>query len=241
MKNKLRLLGVVISATMALAVQEAGASVAYTPWQTAFTSIKNTGTSGNTILSFNQFDSSLGTLHDVEFQLDANAYVAYRYRDLSGSSNTFQFVSSVTVRIQDPTDPLANLVVAIPGVSDIQRTVAAGATYATPGYPNPLVSGLSGSNTSGLIDCSGPCLTPALAAYFTGPGTIGLLSGAAIAFNFNGTNDASTTVISRWDGTLQVRYSYEEPPPPPGLPEPATLFLFSAGLFGIAARRKLSA
>ncbi len=233
MKTETKLYCAALAAVASLVAGEANA-LSFTSWQSANTGNRNTGAAGNINLGFTQFNPSLGTLHDVEFQLGATGYATYRFTDLSGSPNTFRFVGNITVKIPDPTNPLNNLVVTVPGITDIQRTVAGFGVYQVPGWANPLL-GLTGTNNSGLVDCSGACLTPSLATFFTGTGSVNLLSTGVIGYTFNSNNDSSALVISRWNATLQVRYSYNEPSNQ--IPEPLSLALMGIGLSGIGLTR----
>lgn len=206
---KTKLLGMALAVGASLFAANASAAILHTSWQSATTGVKGTGAGGDTQLTFDLFDPALGTLHNVEFQLGADAWATYSYTDISGSTNNFLFAADVTVRVDDPTSPGNFLVQTIPGLIDDPRSVGPNGTYQVGGFPDPLL-GLTGSANSGVVTYQGITLTPALAALFTGPGTINLLTGGNIAFNFNGTNDATTSVISRYDATLQVRYSYDD-------------------------------
>lgn len=230
--QKLKLL--VAAAVCVLSAANASAAISYTAWQTDSTGVRRTGGAGDTNLTFNQFDATLGTLHNVEFKLDGTAWATYSYTDLSGSTNNFQFLASETIKIADPTNSANSLAVAIPNMGDIARTVAGFGNYSVPGYPDPIL-GLTGTNSSS-VTCDGACLTSALATYFTGSGTVDLLASGAIANNTTSDNDNNNSVISRWQGDLAVRYSYEAAPV--AVPEPASLALVGLGIAGIALSRR---
>lgn len=204
-----------------------------TPIQSETTGIRGTGAAGNTTLTFDQFNpASYGgaQLESVHLDLDATAYGTYSYTDISGNTNNFQFEADVTV-------DAGGLIVSIPGLSDIPRSVGAAGTYQVPGYPDPL-AGLTGSN-SASENYEGGTLTPALIAMFQGAGTVDIPLSGVIAFNFNGSNDAATVVISRWEATLDVQYDYSEQ----SIPEPSTIALLGLGVAAISfsARRRKTA
>jgi hypothetical protein len=211
----------------------ASAAIQYTPWQAQDTGLQGT-TGAVTTLTFDQYnaaDYGGSALHNVELMLDGVGYVTYQYLDASNADNTFTFIADITITVDDPTSA-DDLIVTIPEVTDIERTVGPLGTYTAPGYgpPQDFDSALQATD-SAAATYVGATLTPALVALFAGTGTVDLDTSATIANLTVSSGDNDTFLRSRYSGTVSVRYSYQ----PAETPEPSTMLLFGAGLAGAGA------
>lgn len=202
----------------------ASAATIYTPVQTVASGYRDTNGLTSS-LNIGQFDGSLGTLTEVIITLAGDARGAYSYTNLATSAQSFTFQANVTVTLGSPVggSPLA---VTIPQLSDSQRTVGASgsgtATYSTPSFPTLT---LSGANSVGPTTFT----NPSILAAFTGNSVVALPLMGKITWDWNGTGNASTTVLSDYQGTVTVQYGYvvgDE------TPEPST-YAFMLGGFGL--------
>jgi hypothetical protein len=220
----------------------ASAGIQYTPWQTfGDATLHQTSSAGDTTVTVDQYnpaDWGGYDLHNVMIELDANGYVTYSVTDLSNADNTYDLQVNINVAISGA--GVGELVVSIPQIVNTNITVLAGETVTSPGYPSDFLNGLTGSDsqTAHLVASS---LTPAIVALFTGTGTVDLGAAGRQDNNSSSTGDVTQTVLSRYDFSGRIQYSYNVPTE---TPEPSTVLLFGAGLAGVGAalrrRRKVA-
>jgi hypothetical protein len=220
----------------------ADAAIQYTPWQDfADDTLRNTSASGDTTVGIGQYnpaDYGGAPLHNVELDLSANGFVTFSVTDLSGSPNNYNLDVDIIVGLSGAgvIDPL---VIAIPQIVSTDIVLAADETVSSPGYPTDFPNGLTGAQSASST-YQGATLTAAIVNLFTGTGTIDLDAGATQDNQSSATGDVTQTVLSRYNFSGRVRYSYEVAQ----TPEPTVMLLFGAGLAGIGAtlrRRRRSA
>jgi len=232
-----KILGSAVAGALMLLASPSWATTFFTPVQTQSLNLLDTDQSLHSLV-FNKFNPSLGTLTDLHIAISANAYATYLFQNLTNSTAHIHFQSDVTVHLENPIDPNTPLVVTIPNVSDIIRTVGSFASYTSPGWPgnyaDPNV--LTGSN-SNFADYYAPA-DAAILALFNGNGQISLDVEGEIDWSVNADRNGLSGVLSAYSPTVQIYYSYDVT----DVPEPASLAFVGAGLLGLgfARRRKSS-
>lgn len=192
----------------------------YTDWQEISTGLK--GTTGATTTLYVDKYSGLYPLKSVDFQLSANSYALYNFVDASGYDNTFLFTADVTVTVPD-------LAFVLTVITDIERTVGPFESYSSPYYSlNPSTTDFLSSLLNGTSSKLLTYTDPALLDMFEGDGDLSLMTSANIVNKTVSNGDNDTSVRSRYDATLKVRYYYDVP-----VPEPDTLMLTVVGLIGL--------
>lgn len=176
--------------------------------------------SASQVLSFERFDGSLGTLTGVTFWLLGPA--GSDVLSIQGvSSFSGKVTASGTVsRLLSGVPNLADIGLDSPSTLDCVRDFddACSQTFAH----SPPATGAGGQALS--------------LAGFVGAGSFDITAGLkldapTLAYEFGADcSTVLTSLTSNWSGTVKIEYTYTEPPPPAGVPEPASFYLAGAAL-----------
>jgi hypothetical protein len=180
-------------------------------------------------LTWNQFDSSLGTLTGISLTIDGT---------VTGSFDVFNVDSIDPATVGDPKDRL-RLIFSGSGAPSAQQTTQTTLTT-TPAMPYEMEPLSNESFNLGPIPQSLGSMNNNLftfASFFTGPGT--LSSTLFQPFTLTSNNSGNTTVdYSQMfaSGSVSLDYTYD------AVPEPSTYALFGIGALAlvVAYRRKVA-
>ena len=189
-------------------------------------------TSGQ-LFSWNQFDSSLGTLDSISLKISGSATGRF---SVTTTAEDAVSVSSPTARLRllfsgsgrPPSAETQTLLTALPVTPSVDPS------FSVPGTSTQAFA-LS-TDPLGLTDVNAALI--AYASYFTGTGTVSSTLSRPFALTTVGGENTSDTSTLLTYGTVELIYNYTPVP----VPEPSTYALAAAGLgivgFVRARRRK---
>lgn len=189
-------------------------------------SIALTTTNFTDSLSFNQFDSSLGTLTSVDFFLSGTVLGDAKYESLDGGATNITLNSSAVITLENPT-----------GSTIVETTPLASVSSAASAYDNGIdFGGTSGATFQGMTNSTSESasLTSAVdLALFTGLNTIDLAFEAEGASTASGAGNLITQFSTMASANISVVYHYETT----AVPEPTAFILFGMGLSMLVVAR----
>lgn len=228
---KARLTGALLAIGLAVGTASAAkAAIILTPIETDAVSLQPTNIV-NAPMTFNKFDSSLGTLQAVIITLTGNVEGTAKYESQDAAAATVTLQLSADISLSRPgggsivqTLPVANITdnpTAYDGVTDFGGT--SGGTF----------TGLSASayDSNTLTSASDLAL---FTAAFIGD-TITLDLDASGASNGSGAGNLILQFITNAGATGTVQYAYDNGVT---VPEPGMLAIFGVGLIGLGAVRR---
>jgi hypothetical protein len=185
--------------------------------------------------SVNQFDTSLGNLNFIQFQITGNTTVSGSAVDANAGStgtDSYTFQGNTSINL---TDPLSELILA-PTTTVTQNftNISNGQSMSVSGAPGTFNQTTRYDSAGNLILGSGQ-VNPLLIANYLGTGTIGLTVSASTFAAFSGPSYTGGTGSGTANASVTVIYDYTVPS---GVPEPATMVLFGSALIGFAFLRK---
>jgi hypothetical protein len=199
-------------------------------------SISLTSTNWSSSISIPQFNSSLGTLTSITFQLTGTSQgdVKFENKDWDNPATVSTSISS-TVTLQRPDN--SSLVIIVPtGATGADSLTAFDGTLDYLGSSGKTYTGVSGSsdNGTGLFDT-----TAADFILFTGPGNIVLPITAVGGRSVSGI-PSNWAIFANQQASAGATITYDYVPE--GVPEPNLMLLSGSGLLalGLLGRRRLA-
>lgn len=182
-------------------------------------------------MSFDLFDSSLGTLTGVTFWLSnpLGTDILTLSEGIAQGDGLTQAAGSVTRTLTGPSGPSISLVSAFLGTACGHFDTCSTDTLSN----SPLATDVGGESLA--------------LAGFIGQGNFDITAGLALAaptISYTTTPDCASTeatLTSSWAGTVRIDYVYTAAPPSNDVPEPGSLYLAGAALLAaIGLRRRLA-
>ena len=204
--------------------------------QTRSVGFQNLGLNDSSSLVFDRFDTSLGTLSSIGFQLVGHVEGSVGVENLGTAARTISTTLSATLTLTRP--DASTLLITTPTASTSDDLAAFDGIMDFGG-----ASGRTHNNLFGdlMTSLTGPTSAADL-ALFSAPGTIALsLTGVSTSTDIGGAN-VLTSFDTSASASIVVVYNYLAAPNPLTVPEPSSLAVVGVGagcvlLFGHWRRR----